>query len=155
MDTSTMALPDAWAWTLPFVWLGVIVLAAVIEAMTTQLVSIWFAAGGVAGLITTVAGGPFWLQLLLFAVVTAITLAIARPLARRMAAAPKTETNADRYAGKTGVVTEQIDNVAARGLVKVLGSVWTARSADGSVIPAGTEVIIQSIEGVKAIVRRP
>lgn len=155
MDTSTMALPFDWSWALPFVWLGIIVLAAVIEALTTQLVSIWFAAGGVAGLVTTVAGGPFWLQLLLFAVVTAITLAITRPLVRRMAAAPKAETNVDRYVGKTGVVTEQIDNVAARGLIKVLGSVWTARSADGSVIPAGTEVIIQSIEGVKAIVRRP
>lgn len=147
MDMFTMA------W--PFIWLGVIVLAAVIEAATTQLVSIWFAAGGVAGLIAAALGGPPWLQLLLFAAVTAVTLAATRPLVRRMANEPKTETNAGRYIGKTGVVTEQIDNVAARGLVKVLGSVWTARSADGSVIPAGESVVIQAIDGVKVIVSKP
>ena len=64
---------------------------------------------------------------------------------------PKTQTNADRYIGKAGVVTEQIDNEAARGLVKVLGSVWTARSADGSVIPAGANVEICAIDGVKSL----
>ena len=31
-------------------------------------------------------------------------------------------------------------------------SVWTARSADGSVIPAGTSVLVLRIEGVKLIV---
>lgn len=146
MQTFTMALP--------FIWLGVIVVAAVLEAITTQLVSIWVAAGGVAGLITAVAGGDLTLQLLLFAVVTAVLLAVTRPLARRMAQMPKTQTNADRYIGKAGVVTEQIDNEAARGLVKVLGSVWTARSADGSVIPAGANVEICAIDGVKVIVKR-
>ena len=84
MQTFTMALP--------FIWLGVIVVAAVLEAITTQLVSIWFAAGGVAGLITAVAGGDLTLQLLLFAVVTAVLLAVTRPLARRMAQMPRTLT---------------------------------------------------------------
>lgn len=64
----------------------------------------------------------------------------------------KAETNADRYIGKTGVVTEEIDNTAGRGLVKVLGSIWTARSEDGAVIAAGENVLVKRIEGVKVIV---
>ena len=59
-----------------FVWLGVIILAAVIEAGTTQLVSIWAVAGGIAALIAALCGGPIWLQGILFIVVTVLALLI-------------------------------------------------------------------------------
>ena len=36
---------------LPYFWLAVIVVAAVVEGATAQLVSIWFVAGGVGALI--------------------------------------------------------------------------------------------------------
>ena len=61
--------------------------------------------------------------------------------------------------GKTGIVTAQIDNTEGVGQVTVLGSVWTARSLDGSILPEGENVVIKAIEGVKLIVepehRRP
>ena len=47
---------------------------------------------------------------------------------------------------------EDIDNVRSAGTVKVDGKIWTARSAGGDPIPAGTEVTIQAIEGVKVLV---
>ena len=50
-------------------------------------------------------------------------------------------------------VIEEIDNVAGSGAVKVAGKVWTARSADGDVIPAGTKAEALRIEGVKLIVK--
>ena len=37
--------------------------------------------------------------------------------------------------------------------VYVDGKTWTARSADGSVIPAGERVTIESMEGVKLLVK--
>ena len=49
-----------------------------------------------------------------------------------------------------GLVT--IDNDSASGAVYVDGKTWTARSADGSVLPAGSRVEIQRMEGVKLIV---
>jgi membrane protein implicated in regulation of membrane protease activity len=52
-----------------------------------------------------------------------------------------------------GIVTQQIDNTAGTGLVKVQGSVWTARSYDGEVIPEGTDVLVKTIEGVKLLVK--
>ena len=66
---------------------------------------------------------------------------------------PKTEkTNADRILEAEALVTETIDNVQASGQIKVGGAIWTARSANGDVIPEGTLVQVERIEGVKAIV---
>ena len=63
-------------------------------------------------------------------------------------------TNADRFVGETAVVTQAIDNIAETGLVKLQGTVWTARTADGSVIAEGEKVTVKAIEGVKLIVEK-
>lgn len=140
---------------MPFVWLAVVVIAAILEAATVQLVSIWFAVGGIAAVIAAACGASILVQIILFIGVTVVALLLTRPLVKKMTHFRKTETNADRYVGKIGVVTEEIDNTAGRGLVKVLGSIWTARSEDGSVIAAGESVTVQKIEGVKVIVTHP
>ena len=48
--------------------------------------------------------------------------------------------------------SEAIDNEAGTGQINVLGQVWTARSELGVVIPAGTQVKVRRIEGVKVFV---
>ena len=59
--------------------------------------------------------------------------------------------NVDAVLGKLGVVQEQIDNLAGTGSVKVGSLVWTARSADGSVIPAQSIITVKEVAGVKLI----
>lgn len=138
----------------PYLWLAIIIVAAVVEAATTQLVSIWFVIGGVSALIANLCGAPLWLQWVIFAGVSTLALLATRPLVRRLLSFKRVDTNADRYIGATGIVTVQISNTLGKGQVTVKGSVWTARSADGSEIPEGCPVLIQSIEGVKLIVAR-
>ena len=133
-------------------WIAVIIIAIALEAATAQLVSIWFAGGGLAGLIAHFLHAPFWLQVIAAAVATLILLLATRPLVRRFLRGKETRTNADRVVGRTAVVTEPIDNVLAKGRVSVLGSDWTARSLDGGAIPAGAQVRVERIEGVKLIV---
>ena len=133
-------------------WIAVIIIAIALEAATAQLVSIWFAGGGLAGLIAHFLHAPFWLQVIAAAVATLILLLATRPLVRRFLRGEETRTNADRVVGRTAVVTEPIDNVLAKGRVSVLGSDWTARSLDGGAIPAGAQVRVERIEGVKLIV---
>ena len=129
-----------------------IIIAIALEAATAQLVSIWFAGGVLAGLIAHFLHAPFWLQVIAAAVATLILLLATRPLVRRFLRGKETRTNADRVVGRTAVVTEPIDNVLAKGRVSVLGSDWTARSLDGGAIPAGAQVRVERIEGVKLIV---
>ena len=93
------------------------------------------------------------MQVALFVVVSAAALAVTRPLVRRYAAGKAVPTNLDRVLGDTGRVTETINNANSAGAVYVDGKTWTARSADGSVIPAGTRVIVERIEGVKLLVK--
>ena len=136
----------------PYIWLAVIVAAAIFEGVTAQLVSIWFVAGGVGALIANLCGAELWLQALVFVVVTALTLIFTRPFVRKLMNFKKEETNAGRYIGKKAIVIGQINNTLGVGQVNVNGSVWTARSEDNSVIEIGKNVLIKSIEGVKLIV---
>lgn len=136
-----------------YIWLAVIVVAAVVEIFTTQLVSIWFVAGGIAALVAYSLNAPINLQLLFFALVSAIMLIVTRPFVKKLLSVKKTNTNADRYLGKIGVVIMEINNTLGTGQVNVLGSIWTARSSDGAVIEKGRRVLIESIDGVKLIVR--
>ena len=63
-----------------------------------------------------------------------------------------TATNVDSMVGTQGYVTEDIDNVAAHGHVKLGGMEWTARSTTGDPIGKDTLVRVDRIEGVKAFV---
>ena len=133
-------------------WLIAFIALVAGEAVTVGLVCIWFAAGAVGGFLVAVLGGQFWFQLIVFAAVSALTLALVRPAASRFVHPRRSPTNADRVVNQTASVTETIDNEAGTGQVNVLGQVWTARSTLGVVIPAGTQVKVRRIEGVKVFV---
>ena len=141
---------DVMSW----LWLGAAVLFGVVEALTAGLVSIWFVAGAAAALIGALLGAGTGVQVALFLAVSAAALAATRPLVRRFTKDGTVATNADRALGETAKVTEAIDNAASTGAVYVDGKTWTARSADGSVIPAGTVVEILRMEGVKLFVKK-
>ena len=141
---------DVMSW----LWLGAAVLFGVVEALTAGLVSIWFVAGAAAALIGALLGAGTGVQVALFLAVSAAALAATRPLVRRFTKDGTVATNADRALGETAKVTEAIDNAASTGAVYVDGKTWTARSADGTVIPAGERVCIESMEGVKLLVKQ-
>ena len=142
-----------WLLSMTAVWAAAIVAFLVVEGLTAGLVTIWFAVGALAALLASVFGAPVWLQLVWFFVISIAALVITRPLAKKYLNNKTQATNADMYVGKECVVLEAIDNVAGSGAVKVAGKVWTARSEDGSVIPAGSRAEALRIEGVKLIVK--
>ena len=134
------------------VWLVLMVVFLAAEASTVSMVSLWFAAGALVALLTALAGGPAWLQTLLFLAVSAGLLLALCPLAKKYLSPKLTATNVDSVVGTTGLVTAAIDNVSAVGQVKLGAMEWTARSTSGQPIPAGTLVKVDRIEGVKAFV---
>jgi membrane protein implicated in regulation of membrane protease activity len=138
--------------TMIWVWLGAAAVFAVLEAVTVRLVSIWFVCGAVAAMLAAVLHASLTAQILLFAAVSAVALAATRPLMRRMTRGKITRTNADRVLGREAKVTEIVDNDAPSGAVYVDGKTWTARSADGAVIPVGAQVTVKEIAGVKLVV---
>lgn len=136
------------------VWLALMVLLLIVEALTAPLVCIWFALGALAALISALFGAAIWLQVVWFLLVSLLTLWLTRPIAVKYLNSRRVATNADRVVGAEGVVTEDIDNIAGSGAVKLDGKEWTARSAGGENIPSGAVVKGVRIEGVKLIVER-
>ena len=138
---------------LMLLWLIAMIVFAGVEAATpTALGSIWFALGALGALIASVVTHSFWIQLVVFLLLSCLCFALLRPLVRRYVT-PRTErTNADRLIGREAVVTQQIDNISGTGQVRVGGQIWTARSERDVVIPKDTEVTVLRIEGVKVFV---
>ena len=134
------------------VWLALIVVFLLIEASTVTLVSTWFAVGALAALIAGLLNAPVWLQVMVFVLVSAAALSALRPLVRKYVTPKITKTNVDAVVGSTGLVTVAIDNVSAVGQVKLGAMYWTARSTSGLVIPEGTLVQVDRVEGVKVFV---
>lgn len=123
-----------------------------VEVCTVQLVSIWFCLGAVVATMTAVWGWTGTNQLLAFFLVSAVALAVTRPLVGRLLHFRRVPTNADSIIGMSGPVLEGIDNTAQTGRVRVNNMDWTARSGTGEPIRQGTTVTVDSIEGVKLIV---
>ena len=141
-------------WLPSMVWLVLLVVFAIVEAVTVGLASVWFAAGALAALLATFFTDNIWIQIFLFVAVSAAALAALRPLAKKYVTPKQVATNADRVIGREAVVTEDIDNLKATGAVKIFGVLWSARGAEDTPIPAGSTVIVKEIDGVKLIVSK-
>lgn len=87
---------------MPYIWLAVIVIMAITEGVTTQMVSIWFVLGGIVALIVSLFGVTLPFQLIVFVLVSTTTLLITRPLVKKYMQFKKEDTNAGRYIGKIG-----------------------------------------------------
>jgi membrane protein implicated in regulation of membrane protease activity len=139
----------AWAW-----WLGAALLLAVAEMLSLDLFLIMLSGGALVGLLLSLLGVPFWVQVLGFAVASALLLFALRPwLLRHLRdRVPLVETNAAGLVGKTGVAVAEVTEHAGR--VKLSGEVWTARTEGGQVVPLGGHVRVVRIAGATAIVAR-
>ena len=134
------------------IWLALMVIFLIVEAMTVTMVSLWFAAGAVVALLLSLLHLQIWLQVVLFFLVSGVLLACLRPLVRRHVAPKIVPTNVDAIVGTRCMVTAEIDNVCAAGQVKLNGIEWSARSVTGQIIPEGTLVRVERVEGVKVFV---
>ena len=134
------------------IWLALMIAFLFMEAATVATVSLWFAGGALVALIASLLGAPIWLQIILFLLVSAVLLASLRPLVKKHFTPKLTKTNVDAIVETQGYVITDIDNLSATGTVKLGSMEWSARSTTGTVIPKGSLVKVDKIEGVKVFV---
>lgn len=133
-------------------WLIIMIALVVVEVITLGLVCIWFAGGALIAAIVAVFGGPWWLQILVFAVISAVLLIFTKPIAKKYFMDKIQKTNSEDLIGKKVMVTEAVDNVKATGVAVASGLEWTARSKTDSItFDKGEFAVVHSIEGVKLI----
>ena len=139
----------------PLMWLIVLAVFLVIEAITVGLTTIWFAGGALAAFLLSLFHVSLEIQLLGFVIVSFVLLIFTRPFALKCLSGRVTRTNADSLIGSEVRVTEEINNQKGTGTVLAGGQEWTARSQDEETCyPPDTMVVVQSIQGVKLIVSR-
>jgi membrane protein implicated in regulation of membrane protease activity len=140
-------LDENW-WAL---WLTVFLAFAVVEMLTLDLFFIMLGGGALAGLLADFAGADFWLQIVVFCVVSLLMVVFVRPVAlKHLKKGPADQrTNIDRLIGESALVMETVST--SSGLVKIGGDVWSARSENG-VLNAGQRVVVSAIEGATAVV---
>lgn len=137
------------------VWIVLAGTFLIVEALTVGLVSIWFAIGSLFAIIPAFFGAGIAVQVLTFALCSALSFALLFKTVRKLMQVNKTATNADRIIGGSGTVIITVNPADGTGQIKASGGeVWSAKTIDGSVIEKGEKVTILRIEGVKAVVER-
>ncbi len=140
---------------LGWIWIGVIILAVVIEIITDDLVSIWFVPAAVISTILDFAGLDWIWQLIIFLTISLCGIFLIRRFVTKRMKIGDEKTNIEAIIGEKCVVTERIDNFAGCGQAKVHGQIWSARGCnDDDVFEVGDILRIVAIEGVKIICKR-
>ena len=136
-----------------YFWLAVVIVAIAAEAMTADLVAIWFMPAALISMILALVNVPLWIQIVVFIVLVAVFLVLSKMFLRKyLKKRPQEITNADSLLGQTAIVTEELNNPAQSGAVRVNGLEWSARSVDDAVtVEKGQLVVIREISGVKLI----
>ena len=132
-------------------WLVAVIAFIVLEAVTYQMLSIWFVIGAIGGLIASLLGADFWVQMTVFLALSVICFIAFRPLAVKKLK-PNFKTNADAVIGKKVTITKEVDNVNGTGEGKLDGMAWTVRTESGKTLGVGDVAEVKRIEGVKLIV---
>lgn len=134
-------------------WLILFVVLLVIEICTLGLTTVWFAGGALVAWVLALLKVSLPIQVIVFLIISIALLVLTRPIVMKKFNRKREQTNAERLIGQIAVVTEQIDNIHATGVVVVGGLEWSARTKEPDVIIEKDKiVIVEEIQGVKLIV---
>lgn len=129
-----------------YIWLMIVILLVIAEAMTVNLVTVWYVASGIVALILSFFIDNFTIQFAVFAILGTFLLITTRQTLQKLVNTRKERTNLDRIIGMEGIVIEEISK-NHNGAVKVDGKVWTATS--NKKIKVDNIVKVLDIEGSK------
>ncbi len=144
---------QSYAW---IIWLVLILVFVIIEVITVDFTSLMLAVGSIGGLVLGLFPSiPFWLQVLVAAVIALLLVFTVRPPLKRLLqrGGDRTKTLVDALAGQTGVVV--LDFNGKPNTVKLAnGETWTVKLADTShpALKEGDHVVVTAINGSTALV---
>ena len=125
-------------WQPVIIWLLILVALVIVELISMGLTTIWFAGGALVAALTSLAGLPVWVQILVFLVVSLLILFFTRPVAVKYFNKDRVKTNVESLIGRQAIVVSEIDNLAGSGRVTVGGQEWSARTTNDNVgLPVG------------------
>ena len=134
-------------------WTIVFVVSIIIEAMTVDLVSIWFSIGAAVALVMEWLHFGFQQQVIAFIIVSILSIIMSRPLAKKYLYCNIKHTNLDRFIGQTCPVIKSITE-NEKGEIKISGQIWQATSLSHDHILKDDIVEIVGFEGSHVVVKK-
>lgn len=131
-------------------WLIAAIGFLMLEAATFNLVSVWFAVGSAAALLSCLATDSLKIQAVVFIAVSAFCLVAFKPLAAKLRHT-STPTNGDRNIGRTAEVLTPV-SPSATGRVHLDGVDWNARAVPGAEFQPGDTCRVAAMESTLLIV---
>lgn len=135
------------------IWLIASGIFFICEIITVGFLVFWLGVGALITMLVSFFTSNIIIQMSVFVVSSGLLIFATRPLVNKISKKDVVPTNVYSLIGKKAVVTEDIDWVTGKGQIKFEGEIWSAKSKEQINIPAGSEVEIVSIEGVKAFVK--
>lgn len=135
-------------------WLILSGIFLLIEIFNVSFLIFWFSLGALVAMVASFVIHSVIIQATIFLVISTILLFVTKPFVNKIL--PKDsfiKTNSNSIEGKIGKVIVDIEPVEGKGQVKISGETWSAKSADSTYISKDTEIVVEKIEGVKAIVK--
>jgi membrane protein implicated in regulation of membrane protease activity len=124
-------------------WAVVAVICLILELTAGDFFIICFAIGAVPAAIVAALGVGVYYQIVVFAIITLVSLFYVRPFAKRYLhkGEDKRISNADALMGRQGRVVETVQ-AGGFGRVQIDGDIWKAVTKDGADIPEGSNVVV-------------
>lgn len=136
-----------------YIWIGVCIASIVVELATpSALISLWFALGAIPAALFAYIGLSTIMQIIVFAMVSVLSLVIIRPILTKYLRGNVVATNADRFINEIGIVTKEIEE-ARWGEVYIKSTYWSAVEVNGKSVEKDKKVKVIAIEGAKLLVK--
>ena len=98
-----------------YFWIVVLVLALAAEALTADLVAVWFFPAALVSMVLAFFSVPWPVQLLVFLLLGLVLVFATRPLCKKLLKSGQIKTNTDALIGSVALVTEEICNIKECG----------------------------------------
>ena len=129
------------------VWAAIIIISIIIEAITVDLVSIWFALSAAVILVLEhILTLSIIYEIMIFIILSVLFILLTRPISKKILKGKIEKTNLDRVIGQECILSESITSTH-KGKTVVLGKEWSATSLNGEIIEKGNRARVHSIEG--------
>ena len=125
----------------------------IIEIFTVGFLIFWLGVGALIAMLISFLTSNIIIQTAVFVISSGLLIFATKPLVNKITKKEIVPTNVYSIVGKKGIVIEDIDWLTGTGQIKSEGEVWSAKTNEQINISKGTEVEIESIDGVKVIVK--
>ncbi len=139
---------EIWFW----VWVSLAAILIIAEIFTATFFLLPFGIGAVVAALLEFLGVGIGWQWIAFVMVSVTLLILLRRYADRLTHEPPMRTGVDRLIGKSGVVIEDLIPNSPKGQVRIEREEWRADAPGHEILPAGTRVLVDRVDGTHLIV---